>query len=193
VTDSPAGPRERFDTLYRQHREPVLAFLLRRTEQPDDAADVLHDVFTTAWRRIDEIPDGDAARMWLFGVAYRALANHRRSRHRRNRLIDALTHALSTVFPASPGHDHTELHEALQTLSSDDQAVLTLNAWEGLTPTEIGAVVGLDPRTVRVRLHRARQRLRAKLTPPHATTSSRHGGGRDAFTQAHGEATRHAG
>ena len=155
MTVSPINPREHFDNLYRQHREPVLAFLLRRTEQPADAADVLHDVFITAWRRIDEIPDGDAGRMWLFGVAYRTLANHRRSRYRRSRLIDALTHAVTTAFGAAPAHEHTELHEALQTLSSEDQAVLTLNAWEGLTPTEIGAVVGLDPRTVRVRLHRA--------------------------------------
>lgn len=193
MTALSADRRERFDTLYRQNREPVLAFLLRRTEQPADAADVLHDVFTTAWRRIDEVPDGDAARMWLFGVAYRALGNHRRSQHRRNRLVDALTHALSTVFNTASVHDHADLHEALQTLSSEDQAVLTLTAWEGLTPTEIGAVVGLDPRTVRVRLHRARQRLRAKLISPAATTSSRHGGGRDTFTPADEEATRHAG
>jgi RNA polymerase sigma factor (sigma-70 family) len=193
VTASPAEPRECFDKLYRQHREPVLAFLLRRTEQPADAADVLHDVFVTAWRRIADIPAGDAARMWLFGVAHRTLANHRRSRYRRNRLIDALTNALTTVFAPSSASDHSALHEALQTLSSEDRVVLTLTAWEGLTPTEIGTVVGLDPRTVRVRLHRARQRLRSKLASSCATTSSRHGGGRDVFTPAQGEAAQHAG
>lgn len=192
MTASPADPRDCFDDLYRRHREPVLAFLLRRTEQPADAADVLHDVFVTAWRRIEEVPDGEAARMWLFGVAFRALANHRRSRSRRSRLIDALAGALSTVCAPASAPDHNALHDALQTLSSEDQTVLTLNAWEGLTPTEIGTVVGLDPRTVRVRLHRARQRLRAKLGS-HATTSSRHGGGRDVFSQAPEEAARHAG
>ena len=46
-----AADEERFDALYRAHRMQILAFLLRRTQQPADAADVLAEVFTTAWRR----------------------------------------------------------------------------------------------------------------------------------------------
>lgn len=165
------GQRNRFDLLYRQHREQVLAFLLRRTEQPADATDVLHDTFVVAWRRIDEIPDGDAARMWLFGVAHRTLANHQRGRHRRRRLFSALTDAVATVWHPSPPQEYATLHGALDTLSADDRIVLTLSAWEGLSPTEIGLVLGVDAGTIRVRLHRARQRLRDRLVELRAVPS----------------------
>jgi RNA polymerase sigma-70 factor (ECF subfamily) len=169
--------RRRFDLLYREHREQVLAFLLRRTAQPADATDVLHDVFVVAWRRIDEVPDGDAARMWLFGVAHRTLANHRRSGHRRTRLVSALTDAVTAVLRTAPQQEHPTLHEALGTLSADDRVVLTLSAWEGLNPTEIGTVLGIDPSTARGRLYRARQRLRDRLEAPRPATSGRPGGG----------------
>jgi RNA polymerase sigma-70 factor (ECF subfamily) len=43
--------------------------VLRRTDNADDAADVIAETFLTAWRRLDEIPAGDQARLWLYGVA----------------------------------------------------------------------------------------------------------------------------
>ena len=61
----------------------MLGYALRRTDNTDDAADVLAETFLVAWRRPDEIPPGPQARLWLYGTARRVLANQRRAERRR--------------------------------------------------------------------------------------------------------------
>ena len=76
----------RFERLYDQASLQVLGYALRRASTPEDAADAVSDTFMIAWRRLDEVPDGDEARLWLYGVARRVLANQRRGLQRRERL-----------------------------------------------------------------------------------------------------------
>ena len=152
--------RDRFEALYAATREPILAYLLRRVEDPEDAADLLADVYLVAWRRIDEVPRGDGARMWLYGVAHRALANHRRGDRRRTALADALR----SVMPAPPDQD-AGLAAALAALGETDRELIMLSAWDGLSSGEIADLLGVRAATVRVRLHRARRRLEELLEP----------------------------
>jgi DNA-directed RNA polymerase specialized sigma24 family protein len=87
----PGGPderRHRFEELYAANCGPILGYVLRRTDNPDDAADVIAETFLTAWRRLDAVPPGDEARLWLYGVARRVLANYRRGERRRAVLAD---------------------------------------------------------------------------------------------------------
>src|SRR5204863_40653 len=63
-----AGRRERFERIYRANYEPILGYARRRTG-PDEAADVLAETFLVAWRRLDTVPDGHEARLWLYGTA----------------------------------------------------------------------------------------------------------------------------
>ena len=63
-----SGRRERFERLYDACYAPVLGYACRRTDSIDDARDVVSETFMTAWRRLDEVPDGDRARLWLFGT-----------------------------------------------------------------------------------------------------------------------------
>jgi len=156
---------DRFEALYAATREPILAYLLRRVDQPEDAADLLADVYLVAWRRIDEVPRGDGARMWLYGVARRQLANHRRGDRRRTALASELAGALRSVTPPDDGG---RLAAALATLDETDRELIMLSAWDGLTSAEIGMLLGIRAATVRVRLHRARRRLEHALEPPSA-------------------------
>jgi DNA-directed RNA polymerase specialized sigma24 family protein len=71
----------------------------------EDAADLLAEVMTAAWRRHGDIPEEhEQARMWLFGVARNVLMNARRSRIRQFRLADALRDSISS----SVRHDTVE-------------------------------------------------------------------------------------
>jgi RNA polymerase sigma factor (sigma-70 family) len=167
--------RDRFEALYVSTRLGVLAYLARRTAQPADAADLLAEVYLTAWRRIDEVPPGDQGRLWTFGVARRVLANH----HRRTRTRTGLASALEATLRADVERDRSPVVDpradavaaGLEQLGEDDRELLTLTAWEGFTPAEIALVVGVSASTVRVRLHRARQRLGAVLADPEAVAS----------------------
>jgi RNA polymerase sigma-70 factor (ECF subfamily) len=148
----------RFAALFEGTHLPLLAYAVRRVADPADAADVVAETFLIAWRRLDDVPTDDGARPWLFGVARRVLANHYRGERRRHALADRLRDALiDVVTPASGVRTTVEL--ALRRLADDDQELLQLVAWEQLARDEIAVVLGISRAAVRVRLHRARQRL----------------------------------
>ena len=71
--------------MYVSHFDAVLGYALRRTDRAEDAADVTAETFLVAWRRLAHVPTGTETRPWLYGVARRVLANHRRGDHRRTR------------------------------------------------------------------------------------------------------------
>lgn len=152
-----------FGLLFDEHRRAVLAYALRRVDDPADAADVLAETFLIAWRRLDEVPAGAGAKPWLLAVARRVLSNQRRGARRRLGLADRLAQELSAYRPAVPTESDLLVRRALAGLSDADREVLLLSAWEGLTAGEIGAVVGMRAVSVRSRLHRARRRLRSEL------------------------------
>jgi RNA polymerase sigma-70 factor, ECF subfamily len=159
--------RTRFEATYRAHVRAIVAFAVRRTAQPADAADVVAETFLVAWRRLDDVPQGDTGRLWLYGVARGVMANQRRGIRRRARLGARLAGAVAAHLVV---HDHAEVtgtvavvREALATLPAADREVLQLVAWEGLTAAQIGQLLGIPAATVRSRLHRARGRLRAAV------------------------------
>jgi RNA polymerase sigma factor (sigma-70 family) len=88
------------------------------------------------------------------------MANQRRSRRRHVALQERLARELSATSSLDQTDSETALvHEALRRLGRRDREVLLLAEWEGLSPTQIGAVLGCLAVTARGRLHRARRRF----------------------------------
>ncbi|GAA1567620.1 RNA polymerase sigma factor [Kribbella sancticallisti] len=152
----------RFRELFAGHFRELLGYALRRVGSPDDAADIVAETMLVAWRRIDEVPADDTARLYLYGVARRVLANHRRGQVRRDKLAERLRSQLAEVTPdlASLADSTAVIQDGLAQLSDDDRELILLTAWDGLDPREAAVVLGVPSRTVRTRLHRARARLR---------------------------------
>jgi RNA polymerase sigma-70 factor (ECF subfamily) len=158
--------RERaFRDLYAAHFDAVLGFALRRVDRPEDAGDVTADTFLVAWRRLAHAPQGPELRPWLYGVARRVLANHRRGERRRTSLGDRLRRELIAHVPDTSDDvaQRVDVTAAMFRLSARDQEVLELHLWEGLESREIAEVLGLTTAVVRPRLSRARTRLRELL------------------------------
>lgn len=166
VGASPSGreARDRFELLYGELFAPISGYVVRRLGNPEDAAEVIAETFATLWRRLDSCPAGEEARPWLFGVARRVLANHRRGERRRGALAERLTGELDVAGASPPdvGVDG-RIAGAYAGLSKPDREVLSLVAWEGLTGKELAVVLGLSRAVVRLRLHRARRRFKAAL------------------------------
>lgn len=157
------GSEDRFRRIYAANFDSLLAYAIRRVEQPEDAADVVAEVFLVVWRRSRDVPPDDEVRLWLYGVARRVLANHHRGGVRRERLGERLRQRLKAAVPTDPGTEVPQrlvVRDALARLGAMDREVLMLTFWEGLEPREIAAVLELSPATVRTRLKRARARLR---------------------------------
>jgi RNA polymerase sigma factor (sigma-70 family) len=156
---------ERFRSLYLGARHQVLAYALRRTQNVEDAADVAAETFAIAWRRLDDVPDGADALPWLYVTARNALANEARRAKRRSNLIARIGSVLAEheTVVAPPDEAALVAVTALRALAGEDRAVLMLAAWEGLDSADIGRTLGCSENAARVRLHRARKRLREQI------------------------------
>jgi RNA polymerase sigma factor (sigma-70 family) len=169
--------REQFEAVYRELYAPICGYTLRRIRDPEDAAEAIAETFAILWRRFDRCPQGAELRPWLFGVARRVIANQRRSERRRT----ALGEQLATSFDqaafdaASHGESTGELARAFASLNESDRELLSLVAWEGLERDELAVALGTSRAVVRLRLHRARKRLRDALAP----TQTRFSGGEE--------------
>jgi RNA polymerase sigma-70 factor (ECF subfamily) len=157
--------RARFESLVHENSRAILGYALRRTERPEDAADVLSEVLLIAWRRLDDIPRDSEARLWLFGVARRVIANENRSAAARLRLGERLRREVSPVIPddATAVDERERVRAALGRLGEEDREILLLVTWEDLKVTDAAKVIGISAAGARSRLHRARRRLRREL------------------------------
>ncbi|MFC4005961.1 RNA polymerase sigma factor [Nonomuraea purpurea] len=167
----------KFEAAYNQAYGQITAYAARRCDSPQDAADVVAETFTVAWRRVDELPEGAEATLWLYGVARKVLANHFRGDNRRRARTAELDADLVDLYGHSPDTE-VELDaigRAFRSLPADDRELLSLLAWEGLEREEIAKVLGLSRNAVRIRLHRARRRLSRALAAAgvHVTAESR--------------------
>ena len=153
-----------FEALWHAHYADILAFSLRRLGDRQEAADATADTFLIAWRRSGEIPENP--RPWLFGVALKVIANTRRGGRRRGALASRLGERAVPAF-AVHGHEPPgDVLAAFRTLAPADQQILSLVAWEELTPAEAAEVLSMPVARFSVRLHRAKQRLRKRLSSP---------------------------
>ena len=92
----------RFAQLYERYYRPIRDFFARRV--PRHAVDdAVADTFLTVWRCLDEVPAGEAALVWLYGVAHRVVGHQRRSVSRRGRLHERLRTV--EVRPAAAADD----------------------------------------------------------------------------------------
>jgi RNA polymerase sigma-70 factor (ECF subfamily) len=146
-----------FEAIFNATYEAISGYALRRCSSPHDAADVVAETFAIAWRRVDEMPTGDAARLWLYGVARRVLANHRRGERQRRLRTTELGDEVAALI--GDPLDASIIATAFGELSEADREILGLVAWEGLDRDAIATVLGCSRSTARVRLHRARVRF----------------------------------
>ncbi len=151
---------EDFRRLFAEHKRHVLAYALRRCEQRADAEDVVAGTFAVAWRRFADAPADEFRLAWLYAIAARVLANQRRSLRR---LAALRTRLRAVPTPALEEGELQDVLSALKQLRRDDQEVLRLVAWEGLTTAELAVALGCSENAASIRLHRARKRLVEQL------------------------------
>lgn len=152
-----------FAEFYRRHYRPIRDYCRRRLAS-DLVDEVVAETFLVAWRRFEDVPDGDEARLWLYRVAFRQIGHQYRSRRRRRRLEDRLrsmtAHAVAAADESVICADEYRLVlEAASSLGPTDAEMLRLVAWEQLSIVDAAAVVEISTNAAKQRLHRARRNL----------------------------------
>ena len=176
----------RFAQLYERYYRPIRDFCARRVPR-DTVDDAVADTFLTVWRCLDEVPAGEAALVWMYGVAHRVIGHQRRSLARRGRLHERLRTvefrpAAAADDAVVDGVESRRILAALARLGDTDADVLRLVTWEELPVASAAAVLGIEPDTARQRLHRARRNLAREYdrlqSRPSATPAAPTGGAR---------------
>jgi RNA polymerase sigma factor (sigma-70 family) len=162
----------RFRRLYQEHYQAIQAYVVRRVEDQADVADVVADVFTTAWRRLDKVPAPPDDKLWLYGVARRVISGNRRSLRRFRSLLARLEAGYGGDSVPCPQIAADGLLDAVRCLAPAEREALQLVHWERLSHAEAAAVLGCSANAVAIRVHRARAKLRETLVPSTAHESA---------------------
>jgi RNA polymerase sigma factor (sigma-70 family) len=169
------GAASEFEAVYRANVAAVTGYFARRCSDPQSVADLTSETFVAA---IGSFGSFDArrgsARAWLFGVARRVYADHcaaaAHGRDAASRLAAQLTLDDDEIEQLAARIDDQRagrrLLERCARLPELDRAVIELVDVAGLSPTEAGAVLQVSPGALRVRLFRARARLRKGTHTP---------------------------
>jgi RNA polymerase sigma-70 factor (ECF subfamily) len=155
-----------FEHLYRTTYPQVRRYARLLAPSEPDADDAVAETYLVAWKRQADIPRG-AELGWLLGVTRRVLANARRSERR----VGALR-ALLGVQPHVDAPDPSDVIEdaalraAVLELAPLDREAVVLTAWFDLSGADAARALGITHAAYRMRMTRARRRLRAALNTP---------------------------
>jgi RNA polymerase sigma-70 factor (ECF subfamily) len=173
VEKAQKGDTEAFGALYDRHTERIYRFIFLKTGHRNDAEDLLHEVFLSAWRTLGgyETRSGVPVTSWLYRIAGNRVIDWYRTRKGDTSLDEMTEMNAIPVELASAGH--AGLLEALdrglalegvlkavRTLNDTEQTVVLMRYVEDLSPEETASAIGKTPGAVRLIQHRAIAKLK---------------------------------
>jgi RNA polymerase sigma factor (sigma-70 family) len=178
-----AGDGEAFAIFWRRHTSTVMAFGIHHCATSEDVADLVADTFLAAFRAAGRYrPQTATAAPWLLGIATRLASNQHRTLVRwrrgnqrvageRPRFTGEEYEAVEAAIDAARQAPHVQA--ALRAMPVGDRKVLELVAYAQLSPSEAALALHISPNAARLRLARARKRLREQLsTDPSASMAA---------------------
>lgn len=154
-----------FQHIYKQYRLPLHRYLVRRTGNESDAADLTQETFV---RMYEKRVNPETARAWLFKTSYHLFVDQWRKKRRAVHVpLEAMSDMPETdVSPegeALGAELRKEIFKALQELKPRDREVLLMLAQRNLSYREIADHVGCSENAIKTLVHRARKRMRERL------------------------------
>jgi RNA polymerase sigma-70 factor, ECF subfamily len=169
-----------FEELYRRHGGRVYTLAYRMTGSAADAEDLVQDVFTQVYRRLDSFRGEAAFGTWLHRLAVNACLDLARSKQGRKQRLTDYVDDEEALGPAAYGPwrpestlDRLDLERAIAQLPPSYRRAFLLHDVEGLEHHEVGAALGIAEGTSKSLLHKARTRLRTLLRGEAAGPSKR--------------------
>jgi RNA polymerase sigma-70 factor (ECF subfamily) len=177
VNQFKAGDALAFEEIIARYESKVMSLALRFTRNQEDAEEVMQDVFTTVYRKIDGFRGQSAFSSWLYRIVVNAAFMKLRKRKQSQTVsIDDLSPAIKQycidrdTFSGTYSQNVAVSHEmqaviqnAVNRLPDQYRAVFVLRDVDGLSNQETGEILNLSIPAVKSRLHRSRIMLRKKL------------------------------
>jgi RNA polymerase sigma-70 factor (ECF subfamily) len=157
-----------FESVVRDEKDRIYSYATRMLRHSTEAQDVAQEALVKLWQHRSRV-EADGARFWLRRTAHNLCIDRIRRRHSRPEVDTELKESLTADSRVGPGRlaESAELarliEAALGKLPLRDRAVLILREVQGLPYAEIAGILDVPLGTLKARLHRAREQLRAKL------------------------------
>lgn len=158
------GDTEAFGLLVGRYTDRLYTLAVRVTNDRELAQDIVQEAFIRAYNRLDGFRGQCAFSSWIFRIACNLSIDSCRRRSRRPvvRLTDREVRTDDTPAAGGPCDEEClgRMRRALDRLSAEERALVTLYYEEERPMAEIAAIVGITETNAKVRLHRVRQRIR---------------------------------
>lgn len=165
------GDQALFAQLVQRYQRYVFTLVSRFTSNREDAEEISQDIFVKAYRSLADFRGEAKFSTWLYTVVRTSCITFLRKKQLDTTSLDN-ERTLIQLENKESGFNaniveqksrHALLNAAIRLLSPDDSQILTLFYKGEQSLEEIGRIMGLEPNTVKVKLHRARNRLREKM------------------------------
>ncbi len=165
------GQQQAYAALVDRYQNYVFSLSLRFTRSREDAEEVAQDIFVKAYRSLADFRGTSKFSTWLYTITYNTSITFLRKKKLATSSIDDERTFIQlenqeSGFMANAMEQKSRMsmvNKAIDLLSTDDAQIITLFYKGEQSLEEIGQIMMLDPNTVKVRLHRARQRLKEKM------------------------------
>lgn len=165
------GEQAFFAQLVQRYQQYVFTLVLRFTDSREDAEEISQDVFVKAYRSLADFRGESKFSTWLYTVVRTSSITFLRKKKLDTTSLDNERTFLQlenreSGFNANTMEQksrHAMVNAAIRLLSPDDSQIITLFYKGEQSLEEIGRIMGMEANTVKVRLHRARNRLREKM------------------------------
>ena len=167
---------ESFSELFKLYYQRIFGYIIRRTGNFDDAADIAADTFLKAFRHIHNFRySGISVKVWLYRIATNEINLYFRNRKKHNSIFERIITADKDIFNSFLTDDRKEMESELQkhdqflsvlkelkTLPVRYQEVIALRYFEGKDNREISEILGINEGTLKSLLSRGLEKLRQK-------------------------------
>ena len=166
-----AGNINQYAVLVKRHQRFVFTLAMRFAKNREDAEEVAQDCFIKAYKALGTFKQTAKFSTWLYTITYTTAMTFLRKKRLATQSINDDDNVLQI---ANSGADfdancydkkssYVYLNDAIAMLLPDDAAIITLFYKGEQSLEEIGLSLNMTPNTIKVKLHRARQRLKEKL------------------------------
>ena len=165
------GDHQAYKVLVERYQHYIFTLAFRLTQSREDAEEIAQDVFVKAFRSLADFKGGSKFSTWIYTIAHNtSITKLRKKKLKISSLDDEGTFFQAenheSDFKANQVEDKARkqmVRDAIRMLSADDAQIITLFYQGDQSLEEIGTIIGVEPNAVKVRLFRARQRLKEKM------------------------------
>lgn len=161
------GNQSAYADLIRRHQRFVFTLALRFVKNRQDAEEVAQDCFVKAYKSLASFQGQSKFSTWLYSIVYTTAMSSLRKKLLDTSSIDDENNALQIADPEINNFERKSrsfyINQAIGQLSADDASIITLFYQGEQSTDEIAKTLGIETNNVKIKLFRARQRLKEKL------------------------------